>query len=192
MLHTLPLELLDAHPGNCNVMPADRLAKLAEHIRRTGQYPPLIVRAVGERYQLLDGHHRALVLRQLGHTHAACVVWDADDAQALVLLTTLNRLQGEDDLRKRGELVAQLARLRDCAAADLASLLPDDRDTLTKLAALNARPTVAPPRVADTLPATIHFFVTPDQKRAIEQRLASTGLPRTDALVALLLPETAP
>lgn len=190
MIVTLPLDALDPHPDNCNVMSPDRLAKLADHIRRTGQYPPLIVRPAGLRHQLLDGHHRAIALGRIGHTHAQCVVWQVDDAQALLLLATLNRLQGEDDLRQRGRLVCELARLRGCAAADLAALLPEDRDRLNKLAALTERPALASPRVADQLPQSLHFFVTSAQKQAIEDRLTATGLARSDALLHLLGLET--
>ena len=58
----ISLNALDAHPDNANHMPAATLAKLITHIRDSGEYPPLIVRPHpknADRFQILDGHHRA-------------------------------------------------------------------------------------------------------------------------------------
>src|SRR5262245_40077038 len=108
----IALDQLDDHPENANRMTPDALAKLRLHISRTGNYPPLIVRrspACADRHQILDGHHRAKALRELGHTSAQCAVWDVqDDRRAAMLLLTLNRLHGEDDPRRRGTLLAKL------------------------------------------------------------------------------------
>ena len=58
---------LIAHPGNANVMSAELLEKLKGHIARSGRYPALIVRSLGNsqrfpdeqaKLQVLDGHHR--------------------------------------------------------------------------------------------------------------------------------------
>lgn len=188
------LDALLAHPGNSNVMSPLLLTKLAAHIQRSGRYPPLIVRPIASsQYQLLDGHHRAAVLRELGHTHAHCVVWEVDDAEALVLLATLNRLEGEDDPRKRASLITELQALRgDEDLASLAALLPEDADDLAQLARLHDAPVLRDPAVADALPVAIHFFVTPAHKRAIEAKLDATGLDRENALCSLLNLEDSP
>ncbi|NJL30774.1 MAG: ParB N-terminal domain-containing protein [Phycisphaerales bacterium] len=115
-LMELPMAHLHAHPRNSNRMAPELLDKLKLHLQRSDRYPPIIVRpypqanlANGEtaqgHYQLLDGHHRVRALRELGRTTARCVVWEVDDAQALELLATLNRLQGKDDPRARAALV---------------------------------------------------------------------------------------
>jgi ParB-like chromosome segregation protein Spo0J len=122
---------LRPHPANANVMPEERLAKLRENIRRRGDYPPLIVRpqpnAAGA-FQVLDGHQRLEVLRRLGHEVAHCYLWPCDDQTALILLSTLNRLEGQDDPLKRAELIRQLAAL--ASTEELALLLPEDAKAL--------------------------------------------------------------
>src|SRR5262245_14781034 len=130
---TIPLDQLDSHPDNANVMPAALFRKLVRHIETGGRYPPLIVRPAPDssdvvqnvshdvshdhhrtpRYQILDGHHRAKALRQLGRESAECMVWDVDDEQADLLLLTLNRLHGEDDPQRRGALLERAARSLD-------------------------------------------------------------------------------
>ncbi len=95
----VPLNELVAHPLNSNVMPEEFQAKLRAHIKRTGRYPFLVVRPHPEepgKYQVLDGHHRVAILRELGHTEARCDVWEVDDREARLLLATLNRLQGQE------------------------------------------------------------------------------------------------
>src|SRR2546422_1171868 len=71
----VPLDDLLPHPLNSNVMSPDLQAKLRAHIKRTGRYPFLVVRPHPDqpgKYQVLDGHHRVAVLRDLGHTEARC------------------------------------------------------------------------------------------------------------------------
>ncbi len=127
----VPLDRLRPHPANANVMPADRLDALAANIARTGAYPPLVARPHPDEpaaWQLLDGHQRLTVLRRLGHTEALVFAWPCDDATALLLLATLNRLEGEDAPAKRAELLSELTAL--IPAQDLAALLPENARAL--------------------------------------------------------------
>ncbi len=125
------------HPLNSNVMPDDLREKLRAHIKRTGRYPYVIVRPhPGDpgRFQVLDGHHRLAILRELGHTEARCDVWDVDDREAKLLLATLNRSQGQDLPIKRAQLIHDL--LGEMSLDDLAGLLPETDKQLEELHAL--------------------------------------------------------
>lgn len=182
---TLPIDRLDAHPANSNVMPKALLDKLAAEIERTGFYPPIIVRPIGDRYQILDGHHRALVLKQLGQATADTVVWKADDEQALLLLATLNRMRGEDDPRKRAALLTKLRESMD--VKELAKRLPEDGQRVRKMLALHAAP--PSPKQAqsmDQMPVCLHFFLLPAQRKAVEQKLREIGGTREQALLTTL------
>src|SRR5207247_9898766 len=131
------LDDLLPHPLNSNVMSEDPRAKLRAHIKRTGRYPFLIVRTHPDKpckYQVLDGHHRVQVLRDLGHTEARCDVWEVDDREAKLLLATLNRLQGQDLPRRRAQLLHAL--LGETSAGDLAGLLPESEKEIVELQAL--------------------------------------------------------
>ena len=174
MQHELPLDQLLPHPDNANAMPDAAFGKLKQHIQTSGRYPPLIVRPYGQVYQLLDGHHRAKALQELGHVTARCEVWNVDDAEALLLLATLNRLEGRDDPRKRAALLGQLRQSMDVKR--LASLLPEDAAKLGRLLELN-RPAPAPatPTPLDAMPVAVHFFLPPEQKRRLDQCLALAG-----------------
>ncbi|HUU09661.1 MAG TPA: ParB/RepB/Spo0J family partition protein [Phycisphaerae bacterium] len=181
-LQWIPLETLQAHPENSNRMPPRLLEKLRRHIERTGLYEPLVVRplpadaagADAARYQILNGHHRAEALRQLGHTRARCDVWEVDDDEARLLLATLNRLEGRDDPSLRADLVARLAEGR--SARDLARLLPDPPDAVERLLTL-AKPPPAPlaPEKIESLARPMTFFLADEQYALVTEALREVG-----------------
>ena len=185
----LSIEQLDAHPANCNVMSKGLFAKLADEIGRSGHYPPVIVRPVGERFQILDGHHRVMVLRRHGQQRVRCVIWRVDDEQALLLLATLNRLSGDDDPRKRAALLGKLSESMD--VQELARRLPEDAERVRQLLALQAPPpSPRPPMPIEQMPVCLHFFLLPEQRRAVERVLTEHGGGREQALLELLGIET--
>jgi len=184
-LRWLPLDALEPHPENANRMSADRLEKLKGHVARTGRYEPIVVRPIpvrsaecgvrskrqnGARYQILNGHHRARVLRELGHTRARCDVWTVDDDEARMLLATLNRLEGRDDPKARARLVAHLATGR--SAEDLARLLPEPPDAVERLLRL-AEPPPEPVAVESLapLPEALIFFLSAEQHALVSEAL---------------------
>lgn len=186
----IPLGQLIAHPRNSNVMSQAMLVKLTRHIEASGQYPPIIVRRLEDedgqaRYQILDGHHRVAALGRLSAQTARCVVWQADDQQALMLLATLNRLQGADDPRKRARLVGELVSRLDLAS--LGKQLPETAEKLKKMLALNQSiPPLRPPVSTDQMPEAVHFFLLADQRKRLESRLRAIGGAREAALMQLV------
>ena len=184
----VPLDDLVPHPLNSNVMSEDLREKLKAHIKRTRRYPFLVVRPFGEKYQVLDGHHRVAILRELGHTEARCDVWDVDDREAKLLLATLNRLEGQDQPIRRAQLIHEL--LGEMGMEDLAGLLPESDRQLEDLHSLLEFPAeeVAAQLEAEAeeaekvLPRVMSFVVSPDQEDLIEHAVetASDGTPGRD------------
>jgi len=133
------------------------------------------------RYQILNGHHRARVLGELGHTHARCDVWEVDDDEARLLLATLNRLEGRDDPSARALLVSRLSEGR--SAEDLARLLPEPPDAVERLLRLG-QPPPAPlaPDALEPLARPMTFFLTEEQHALVSESLREVG--RADARIA--------
>ena len=126
-------------------------------------------------YQLLNGHHRARVLRELGHTHARCDVWLVNDADARLLLATLNRLEGRDDPAARGELVARL--MQDLSPDDLVRLLPEPAEAIERLKRLaSPPPTPADPATLPPRERPMTFFLTEAQHALVTEALGEAGL----------------
>lgn len=190
----IELSRLVAHEANANVMAEEAFEKLVRHVERSGRYPPLIVRPIeleteGDepRYQVLDGHHRWRVLERLGHDRAACVVWEVDDAEAALLLTTLNRLSGRDDPKRRAALLAELHERHGRSVAELAQLLPENATQVAHWLNVRAElPRPAEPKPLGQMPVAVHFFLSGDQKRRLEGVLRTIGGGREAALMRLV------
>ncbi len=161
---------LAGHPDNPNRMSQVSFNKLVRHLERTGQYEPIVVRRHPRRvgaYQILNGHHRVRALKRLGYAEADCVVFEADETQALIYLATLNPLKGRSNLQNKRRLIGRLCR--HCEMGTLAKLLPDTRSAIEKLKALANRQ--APAKAAARKPflTPLTFFVTDEQQRLIAE-----------------------
>lgn len=178
----IPLAQLIPHPLNANVMAPELKEKLARHIARSGRYPPLIVRQLRDgTHQILDGHQRVEVLGELGEEGAWCLVWEISDEEALILLGTLNRLEGQDVPGRRAALIAELEAHHSLAA--LAELLPEDEAQLESalqlldvdVDALVAKLTEEAKRVAAEGPQLFSFAVPPYDAPAVEAAIELAG-----------------
>jgi ParB-like chromosome segregation protein Spo0J len=118
------IEKLIAHPGNPNRMSKNKFARLVRNIERTGRYEPLVVRRQGDCYQIISGHYRCRALQELGYKSVDAVVWDVDDTEVDILLSTLNRLGGSDVLEKKLALLDRINR--NMQACEMAKLCRSD------------------------------------------------------------------
>jgi len=141
--------------------------KLVANLATTGQYEPLVVRKhphKNDGYQLLNGHHRLRVLRQLKHTRVDCVVFAADDEQSRLYLLNLNRLMGRDNVYKKAKLIERLCRCY--GSRDLAKRLGESKTAIEKLAQLSKdQPLPKTQGKPFLLPMT--FFMTESQHATI-------------------------
>jgi ParB/RepB/Spo0J family partition protein len=170
-VQTIQLNKLVAHPGNPNRQSKVNFAKLVRNIERTGKYEPLIVRRHPKRkgyFQVINGHHRCKALEQLGYKQANVIVWDVDDEQTDILLATLNRLGGSDELSKKLVLLRRLNE--NFKTRELSKLLPQTSRQIEQLVNLHV-PAVPAPATGNFLNPLV-FFVTDGQKRIIEDAMS--------------------
>jgi len=167
----IALERLVPHPDNPNHMSRASLAKLMRGIAHTGHCEPLVVRPHPDRagcFQIINGQHRCDALRKLGYETADAVVWNVDDAQTAILLSTLNRLVGRDSLDKKLTLLRRLRRYM--SIPELAKLLPQTRGQLERL--ISRRPlSPGTPGSQNPFSVPMVFFVSEAQQKAIEEAL---------------------
>lgn len=129
----IPVQKIKQNLLNPNELSPDNYNKLKENIERTGQYPSLIVLQQKDEYLLLDGHGRLQVLKDLNHQEVWCEIWQLDDADANLLLATLNRLRGTDDVQKRARLIGELYHDFEGDKEFLSRLLPESEQALKSL-----------------------------------------------------------
>ncbi len=162
---------LFGHRCNCNVMGKGKFGKLKGHIARTGNYEPIVVREHPGRdgcYEIINGHNRVAVLKELGYDEAECVVWDVGDEEVLVLLGTLNRLGGRDDVYRRGRLVRRLCRGR--SVKELVRLLPESARAIERLRGLR-RSGVKVKEKSKAFLNPVVFFVDDAEKGVLEEAI---------------------
>lgn len=195
-IQSLPLDKLVPHPDNPNRMSKANFAKLIRNIKLSGRYEPLIVRpgsgaspqsnwgsgvrsqqatsdSVGrltaECYQIINGFHRFLALKELGYKTADCLIWDIDDQQTDILLATLNRLTGSDILDKK---IALLNRLNSrMQSAELAKLLPQTKKQIERLVNLTSKRVSSIEHRESSFANPLVFFVADQQQQVIETAL---------------------
>lgn len=170
-IQSILLDKLIVHPGNPNKMSSVTFSKLVRNIERTGRYEPIVVRPhpqIGDCFQIINGHHRERALAKLGYKAADCVVWDVDDEEADVLLATLNRLCGSDELGKKLELLKRLKKSME--SKELARLVPQTAKQIERLTNLKM-PSM--PADAKGFSNPLVFFVNDAQQKTIEKALSS-------------------
>jgi ParB family chromosome partitioning protein len=171
----LPLAQLKEALWNPNRMDEVMLHRLRKSIQSYGLVENLVVRPDGDgAYEVLAGNQRLQVLRELGFSLAPCVVMDLDDAQARLLSQALNRIEGEDDLGLRAELLREV--LAGIPQEQVMALLPETPQSLAAATALGQQ-TLDQYLQAweEARDARLHhytFQLTTDQIQVIEQALA--------------------
>lgn len=101
---TLPVDMLEDHPSYAQGVPfrapsEERIAQIAESIRRNGVLSPLLIRPLADgRYQILAGHTRKRAAMRLRYETLPCIVKEVDDAEATDILISDNLVQRLDGL----------------------------------------------------------------------------------------------
>jgi ParB-like chromosome segregation protein Spo0J len=124
----IPVDKLTPNPWNPNRMSDELRAKLKVYIQREGFVEPLVVRPLGEDYQILGGFHRWQIAQELGYHSVPCVVVELDDRRAKILSVNLNEMKGQSLPSLLGVLVHDLSR--DLSLDDLETQLPYTLDEL--------------------------------------------------------------
>ena len=182
----IPLADLHPHPANANLMDGEVRATLRRNLERERICPPLIVRPLSDLpggYQVLDGHQRLDVLREMDWPTAPCFSWPCDDASALILLATLNRLHGEDVPAQRASLLQELTD--HFPLEELATFLPEDAGAIAQSLAmieLDPEALLADLETAAAVaqrqsPRVLSFAVAVDDEGVIEAAVAMAMAP---------------
>ncbi len=170
----IPIKHLKPAPWNTNVMDDKMVSRLKESIKRYGLLSNLVVRSlINGDYEVIGGNWRLKVLSEMGIETIPCAVVDIDDTQARLLSLALNRIEGEDDLGLKAELLKKV--LEEVSQEEVLDLLPETVQSLQALASIGQV------EMADYLQnwqqaqsARLHhaqFQLTKDQSNVVEEAL---------------------
>ena len=134
MYEDLPLEALVPNRINPNRISRMFSKKLRHNIEQMGMYETLTVRPhpnEKNRFEVLNGHARLEVLRELHAPFAKCDIWEVTDSQSYLFLAILNKLRGSDVPELRMNLLFEL--LQKNPKEELAAHIPETVSYLMKL-----------------------------------------------------------
>ena len=127
----IPINKLILNTWNPNIMDSQTYQALSESFREFGDIDPILVRDLGNKYQIIDGEHRYKIARDLGIDKIQCIVVDVSDTQAKRLTQIMNRTKGKDDPEKLMKLLDSL--LAELSEDEVVSGLPYNPDDLASL-----------------------------------------------------------
>jgi len=107
----VPISRLRPWSENPRIMPEAEMHKLVRSIETFGLVEPLVVRRSDN--LVIGGHQRLEAGKALGLTKVPVVFVDVTEEEAKTLNLALNRIQGQWDLPKLGELLEELRDLPD-------------------------------------------------------------------------------
>ncbi len=110
-IESVPIASLRPFPGNPRLMPESEMAKLMRSIQEFGFVEPLVVRRRDR--TIIGGHQRWEAAKRLGLKTVPVVYVELTEAEAKALNLALNKISGEWDLPKLGELLEELKGIPD-------------------------------------------------------------------------------
>jgi ParB family transcriptional regulator, chromosome partitioning protein len=117
-----------------------RMAELTASIRTSGVLEPVVVRPLGEGYELIAGERRWLAARQAGLRDIPAVIREATDAEALEL-ALIENLQREDlNPMEEAKAYERLAEQFGHTQQEIADKVGKDRTTVANTLRLLALP----------------------------------------------------
>jgi hypothetical protein len=174
MYEDLPLEALVPNRNNPNRISRMFSKKLRHNIEQIGMYETLTVRPHPNKknqFEVLNGHARLEVLRELHVASAKCDIWEVTDSQSYLFLAILNKLRGSDVPELRMNLLFEL--LQNNPKEELAAHIPETVSYLMKLEKVAEEPERKEAKAPPERPGVIimNFYLSKEQHHLVSQAI---------------------
>ncbi len=130
----LAVSLVDPNPWQPRTVLGDAdLAELADSLREHGLVQPIVVRARGDRYQLIAGQRRLAAARKLGWERVPARVLEVEDRQMAEIAIVENLQRRDLDPLEKAASFKQYLATWGCTQEELAKRLSIDRSHVANL-----------------------------------------------------------
>lgn len=146
----------------------DKISELAESIRLKGVLQPLVVRSLGDRFQIVAGERRFLAAKQAGLTHIPVVIREVPDEEMLEWALIENLQRADLDPIEEAEAFRILIEDKALTHDQVSRLVGRDRTSITNSIRLLQLPEAAVRALAEGR-------ITPGHGRALLQAPAGAA-----------------
>jgi ParB family chromosome partitioning protein len=198
-LQPIPVDLIDPNPFQPRrLMAEDRLKELAESIQSTGVVQPVLVRKVGDRYQLVAGERRWRAACHAKLQTIPAIVRDLQDREALEIALTENILREDLSPIEVAHAYQALHEKFGYSHEEISTRLGFDRSTVTNTLRLLKLPAEVQELIENKLISSGHARAilscsTLESQIQLAKKIVKDGLSvrQAERLAALLKPEAA-
>jgi ParB/RepB/Spo0J family partition protein len=124
------IEDLKANDYNPNVLTEEQFRELVEEVKHLGRVPkPLVVRANGQGFEIVDGEHNWKAAKEAGLREVTCEMIEADEFEAMRQTYKRNQ-HGQHDPVKQGRMFAKMIEQRSLSNRQLAEEIDISEGTI--------------------------------------------------------------
>lgn len=176
---TVAIDHIKPNAWNPNKQNEEIFQKAKESIEKFGFIDPVLVRQVGDTFEIIDGEHRWRAATALGYTEIVVEnMGIVSDGEAKALTILMNNIRGEDDPIKRGELFLDLKE----NYPDLLELMPfSEQLILDEIKLIDFEMDYAGEKPVDPTHTVFRFSVPNEKVPEVNQVLDSLGAGSHDA-----------
>ncbi|MBL8212284.1 MAG: ParB/RepB/Spo0J family partition protein [Bryobacterales bacterium] len=179
---SIPIDRIDPNPLQPrSVFQPDRLRELSQSIEANGIIQPIIVRALGDRYELIAGERRWRAARMAGLTEVPVVISNVANDH-LLEVSLIENIQREDlNPIEVAQAFDRLHREHQLSHEDIARRTGKDRTTVTNTLRLLKLPPdvqllINEHRLSMGQARAILGLTTPDEQRQMADKAVSQGM----------------
>lgn len=120
----VPLDSIDANPAQPRqIFEQKALEELATSIKENGLISPILVRKIGDRFQLIAGERRLKAFKMLGETSIPALLEEADDRRSAALAIIENMQRQDLTFFEEAQAIALLIKTQDITQQQAADRL---------------------------------------------------------------------
>lgn len=177
----VPIDTIDPNPLQPRrIFQPERLAELAQSIRSNGIIQPLVVRKIGDRYQLVAGERRWRAAKLAGKDEVPVVVRDIPEDR-LLEITLIENIQREDlNPIETGVALMRMVHELNMTPEEIGRRTGKDRTTITNFTRLLQLSSDLQQLVADKILSAGHArcllgLPTGEMQRSVAQKAVTHG-----------------
>jgi len=135
----IPIEKIDPNPHQAR-SELGNIEELMESIRTKGVLEPILVRAKGDRFEIIAGERRYVASKNLGLKEIPCIEMDVEEQEAMEI-SLIENLQRKDlDIFEEADGLKALMNLYGYSHQEIAEKIGKARSTITEIISVSRIP----------------------------------------------------